>query len=107
MPRARAIAVRKMSDLRLFRDPHCLGAAVTACELLDPARRIDKLLFPRKKRMTSGTDADLNILARRTRVINRTARTSNIGLEIFWMNVRFHVWKRARNLALLRTPRKP
>jgi hypothetical protein len=40
-------------------------------------------------------------------VINRAARTSDIGLEIFWMNVRFHVWKRARNLAPLPVPRKP
>ena len=107
MPRAGAIAFSKKSQLRLLCDPDCLGAAVTARELLDAASRIDKLLFPGKKRMTSGTDADLNITPRGTRVIDRAARTSDIGLVIVWMNLRFHVWKRARNLAALRAPRKP
>jgi hypothetical protein len=37
-------------------------------------------------------------------VIHGAARTSDVGLVIFWMNARFHVWKRARNLlAVLRS----
>jgi hypothetical protein len=31
-------------------------------------------------------------------VIDGAARTNDVGLEIFWMNVRFHVPKGARNL---------
>ncbi|MEY2527574.1 MAG: hypothetical protein QOE73_2345, partial [Verrucomicrobiota bacterium] len=69
--------------------------------------RVHELLFTGKKRVTSGTDADLNITARRARVVNRAARTSDVGLVIFWMNVRFHVRKGARNLLALRFSRNP
>jgi hypothetical protein len=31
-------------------------------------------------------------------VIHRAARTNDVGLVILWMNARFHVRKRARNV---------
>ena len=49
--------------------------------------------------MASGADADFNVTSSRASVIDRAARADDIGLLIFRMNVRFHVQKRARNLA--------
>jgi hypothetical protein len=31
-------------------------------------------------------------------VIHRAARTNDVGLVVLWMNARFHVRKRARNV---------
>src|ERR1700730_2338358 len=85
-------------QLTFLRSPCRLGAAVTLRKLFNPAGRIDEFLFARKKRMASSADADSNVLARRTRVIDGAARTSDIGHVILWMNACFHVWKGARNL---------
>ena len=73
-------------------------AAVSAGKFLDPARGIDKLLFAREKRMTSGTNADLNIATRGASVIHRAACAHHIGLVIFWMNACFHLLNGARNV---------
>ena len=79
-----------------------LGAAVAAREFLDATGGIDKLLFAGEKRMASGADADFNVPLRRTRVVDRAARTGDVGLVILRMNVRFHVRKRAANLGAIR-----
>lgn len=97
---------RHQKELRLLGDSRGFGAAVAAREFLDPTRRIDELLFTREKRMASRTNADFNVLFGRTRVIDSTARTGNVGLVIFWMDARFHVSKRALNLGALFLPRK-
>ena len=48
--------------------------------------------------MTSGANADFNVLTRRARVVDSAARTDDVGLEILRMNARFHGYKGARNL---------
>ena len=73
-------------------------AAVTAGKFLDSPRSIDEFLFAGEKGMTSGTNADLNIATRGTRVIYRAACAHHIGLVIFWMNGCFHLLNGARNL---------
>lgn len=62
-----------LSGARRFR------AAVTAREFFDSAGGVDKLLFAGEKRMASGADADSNVGTRRAGVINRAARTDDIG----------------------------
>jgi hypothetical protein len=56
--------------------------------------------------MTSGANTDLNIAARGTAVVYRTACAHNIGLVILWMNTGFHLCKGARNLLAQRALRK-
>src|SRR6187549_1735281 len=75
-------------------------AAIAAREFLHPAGGIDELLFAGEKRMASGADTDLDVLLRRTGVVNRTAGAGDFGFEIFRMDVRFH-GKRASNLPRL------
>lgn len=94
------------TQLSFLRSPHRFGAAVAAREFFHASSGVDKFLFPGKKRMASSADADFNVAARGTGMIDGAARTGDIGLVIFRMNVRFHVWKRARNLAALRGSRK-
>jgi hypothetical protein len=93
-------------QLSFLRNPHGFGAAVAAREFLDASRGIDEFLFAGEKRVARGADADFNVAARGTGMIDRAARTGDISLVIFRMNVRFHVWKRARNLAALSGSRK-
>jgi len=94
------------TQLSFLRNPHGFGAAVAAREFLHASSGIYEFLFAGEKRMASGADADFNVAARGAGMINRAARTGDIGLVIFRMNVRFHVWKRARNLAALSYSRK-
>jgi hypothetical protein len=94
------------TQLSFLRSPYGFGAAVAAREFFNASGGVDKFLFPGEKRMASGTDADFNVAARGTGMIDGAARTDDIGLVIFRMNVRFHVWKRARNLAALDGSRK-
>lgn len=75
-----------------------LGAAVATRKFFHAARRVDELLLTGEKRVASGADADFNVTAGRAGVIHRTAGTHDIGLNVFRMNVRFHVRKGARNL---------
>src|SRR2546428_7657240 len=89
---------RLYNQLSFFSAARGLGAAVTTREFFDAPGRIDKLLFAGEKWMTSGTDADFNVTTRRARMINRAARADDITLVIFWMNARFHVGWRARNV---------
>jgi len=77
-----------------------LGATVTARKFLHASGGIDEFLFAREKRMAGGADADFNVSFGRAGMINRAARTNDIGLLIIRMNVRLHVKKRARNLAV-------
>jgi hypothetical protein len=39
-------------------------------------------------------------------VIDSSARAGDVGLEILWMNVRFHFWKRVASLGALLLSRK-
>ena len=93
-------------QLRLLRGSGSFRAAVTARKFLDPSGGIDKFLFPCEKRMAGSTDADFNIGASRAGVIDRAARTDDIGLVILGMNVRFHIQKRACKLRATRGFRK-
>src|SRR5713101_684927 len=81
-----------------LRGPRSFGAAVTAGEFFHAPGSIDELLFAGEKWMASGTNTDLNIPTRRAGVIHRAARTNDVGFVVLWMNARFHVWKRARNV---------
>jgi hypothetical protein len=76
-----------------------LGATVATREFFHAPGSIDKFLFAGEKRMAGGADADSNVSFGRASVINRAARANDIGLLIIGMNVRFHIQKRARNLA--------
>jgi len=81
-----------------LRGPRGFGAAVTPGEFFHASGGIDELLFAGEKWMASGTNTDLNIATRRAGVIHRAARTDDVGLVILWMNARFHVRKRGRNV---------
>ena len=83
-----------------------LGAAIAPREFLHAPGCIDELLFPGEKRMARRADADFNVPLGRARVIDSAASADDIGLVIFWMNVRFHVWKRGANCSALRLSRK-
>ena len=85
-------------QLSLLLSADSFRAAVTAGKLLDATGGIDKFLFASEKGMTSSTNADLNIATCGAGVIHRAARAHHISLVIFWMNVCFHLLKRARNL---------
>jgi len=76
-----------------------LGATVATREFFHAPGGIDKFLFAGEKRMAGGTDADSNVSFGRASVINRAARANDVGLLITGMNVRFHIQKRAENLA--------
>jgi hypothetical protein len=89
---------RLYSELSFFLGAGSLRAAVTTGKFLDPTCGIDKLLFTGEKRMTSGTDADLNIATRGAGVIHRAACAHHISLVIFWMNACFHLLNGARNV---------
>src|SRR5437660_11803535 len=97
---------RYRSQLTFFGRARSLGAAVALGEFFDATGGVDEFLFAGEKRMTSGTDTDSNVFARRAGMINRATRTHDIGLVIFWMNVCFHLQKGARNLAALVVLRK-
>jgi hypothetical protein len=83
-----------------------LGSTVAAREFLDAAGGVDELLFPGEKRMAGRADADFDVPLGRASVIDSTAGAGDVGLEILWMNVRFHVWKRVANLGALPLSRK-
>ena len=97
---------RPYSDLSFLFGSRRFGAAVTAGELFHASGGIDELLFTREKWMTSGTNTDLNITARRARVIYHAARADDVGLIILWMNACFHFRKRARNVIARNCSRK-
>jgi hypothetical protein len=94
------------AQLSFLFSPRGFGAAVAAGKFLDAPGRIHELLFAGEKGMTSGANTDLNIAARRTAVIYRTACAHNIGLVILWMNTSFHLRKGAWNLLAQRALRK-
>ena len=82
-----------------LRGPRGFGAAITAGEYFHAPGSIDELLFAGEKWMASGTNTDLNITARRARVIYHPARADDVGLVILWMNACFHLQKGTRNVA--------
>ena len=49
--------------------------------------------------MAGSADADFNVSFGRASVINRAARTNDVGLLIIGMNVRLHIEKRGENVA--------
>src|SRR5438552_17887879 len=59
---------RLENDLSFLLGPRRFGAAVTAGEAFLASGGLDKLFFSRGKRMTSGTNTDLNMPPRRARV---------------------------------------
>src|SRR5207244_2742963 len=77
------------SNLCFLLGPRRFGAAVTAGELFHASGGIDEFLFTREKWMTGGTNTDLNITARRARVIHHPARADDVSLVILWMNACF------------------
>src|ERR1700730_8473057 len=77
-----------------------LGTAVTTREFFHTPGGIDEFLLAGEKRMAGGTDADFNVSFGRAGVINRAAGANDVGLLIIGMNVRLHVKKRVRNLAV-------
>src|SRR6266699_4269077 len=89
---------RLYKNLSFLLSPRGFGATVTAGKLFNAPGGIHKLLFACEKWMASGTNTDLNIATRGAGVIDRAARTNDVGLVVLWMNARFHVWKRARNV---------
>jgi hypothetical protein len=95
-----------IAQLSFFAGARGFGAAVATREFLDPTGRIDELLFAREKRMTSGADADFNIMARRAGMINRAARADDVSLMIFRMNACFHVSKMSAKPSRLAENRK-
>src|SRR5690606_20413075 len=66
------------------------AAAVTLPESLHPAGGVHQLLLPREKRMTDGTDLDVNIRQRRAGLEGIPARAVHRRLLIRGMNVRLH-----------------
>src|SRR5438132_3593313 len=103
MPRQSGAATDQLSFLF---SPRGFGATVAAGEFFDAPGGIDELLFAREKRMTSGTNTDLNITARRAGVINGPARAHDIGIVILWMNARFNLQKEAGNVPARTCSRK-
>src|SRR5690242_11502138 len=67
-----------------------LHVAVTARELLDPARGIDEFLLTSEKRVARGANTDLQPLPRRTRVVGRATGAGDGRFFILGMNVGFH-----------------
>ena len=100
------VTIPATAQLGFLFSPRGFGAAVAAGEFFDAPGGIDELLFAREKRMTSGTNADLNITARRAGVIDCAARADDIGIVILWMNGCFHLQKEARNVAARSCSRK-
>jgi len=98
MEQAFAAANASATQLSFLVSPRGFGAAVTACEFFHAPGSIDELLFAGEKWMASGANTDLNIATRRAGVIHRAARADDVGLVVLWMNARFHVRKRGRNV---------
>ena len=96
--KALAAGKRLYKNLSFLFRARGFGAAVAAGKFLDASSCIHELLFTGEKGMTSSANTNLNIAARGTGVIHRTACAHNIGLVILWMNTGFHLWKGARNL---------
>ncbi|SRR6266567_4299656 len=106
----RGVASRKCeaatAQLSFFLSPRRFGATVTAGKFLDAPGGIDELLFACEKRMTSGTNTDLNIATGGAGMIHRPARARDFGLIILWVNAGFHLQKGARNVIARRRSRK-
>jgi hypothetical protein len=103
---ARPDRAGRLQQLSLPGSAARFGATVTTRKLFYSTSRIDKFLFPCEKRMASGADADFNVLTCGACVINRAARTDDIGLVILRMYARFHGRERTRNLRVARRFRK-
>ena len=96
--KAFATGERLYNELNFLLGAGSFGAAVPAGKFLDPAGRVDKLLFAGEKGMTSSANTDLNIAARGAGMIHRTACAHHISFVVFWMNVCFHLLNGARNV---------
>lgn len=67
-------------------------AAVAAGKFLHAAGGIDKFLFASEEGVAIGADADFDVLAGRTGMVNGAARASNGGFRVIGMDFRFHFW---------------
>ena len=85
---SRRVTVLKMSEMSL------LACAVAASEFLDAACRIDELLLTGKEWVARGANADLDVAAGGTGVIDLTARARDGGLVVVGMDICFHGRKR-------------
>jgi hypothetical protein len=82
-------ARRSAGFFGLFR---CLLYSILFLEPLNPACRVDDLLFSGNEGMTPGTDLDLYILFGRTRFNDATAHASNGCLFVMGMYTVLHGW---------------
>ena len=90
------VTIPATAQLSFLLSPGRFGAAVAASEFLDAPGGVDELLFAGEKRMARGADADFNVPLGRAGVVDSTASAGDVGLEILWMNVRFHVGNERR-----------
>ena len=68
---------------------------VPALEPLDAARRIDKFLLAREKRVATPANADVHGFLGRTSVERVATRAMNRGFHVLGMYVSFHIKGRA------------
>jgi hypothetical protein len=78
--------------LRLALTHHRL--TIPASEFFDAAGGVDEFLFPSKKRMTGGTNTNLDIAASRPSTINSATCTDDCGLCIVRMDISLHGFKK-------------
>ena len=90
-----AFTVRKFRNgkLQLFA-AHRRAGGVTARELLNTACRIYKLLFPSEKGVASGANADFQIPAGGTGLVDGAASAGNACSFVAGMNIGFHNGKK-------------
>ena len=72
---------------------------VPAGKFFDAASRVDELLFTGKKRMTGGTNTNLDIAASRPSAIDRATCANNRGLCVVRMDVSLHVCQKRTKLS--------
>ena len=70
------------------------GRGITAREFLNPASRVDELLFSGEERVACGADTNLEFAARGAGVVDGSAGARDGRLGIVGMNICFHGLKR-------------
>jgi hypothetical protein len=78
--------------LRLALTHHRL--TIPASEFFDAAGGVDEFLFPSKKRMTGGTNTNLDIAASRPSAIDSATCASDCGVCVVRMDISLHVCKK-------------
>ncbi len=82
--------VSKVSGWELGALFAALRACVTAGEFLDAARGIDEFLLAGEEGMARCADTHFDVALGGPCVVNRTARTRDVGLLVIGMNICFH-----------------